>query len=319
MSVKRILYAIARKEPQGRGRWMRKIASGAILITSLFFLAYTIYGGWDVLQEYLHHLNYWLMASALLMYPLGFIPILWNWHIIMGRIGGCQDVRTNVRLYSLSCLPKRIPGSIWYITSRVALYQGCQVGCATTLTATAVEIALLILSGLFIYLLSLAVNSAGFDPRLSSATIAAVMLILAGLIWTPLLQRGLRWLIARADTPPPVRFHRWDTLRVIGISGLAWVGGGVVLYILANAVTTVPLAYLPALVGAWGAAGAIGLLAGLLVHGMGLREVTLAMLLSSYMPLSVAVVVSFLFRLLLMGGEFIWALIFVWLADRLLK
>jgi len=75
-------------------------------------------------------------------------------------------------------------------------------------------------------------------------------------------------------------------------------------------VTPIPLAQLPALVGAWAASGAISLSAGLLVSGMGLREVTLTVLLGYLVPLPVAVAISLLFRVLLMVGEFVWALIF---------
>jgi uncharacterized membrane protein YbhN (UPF0104 family) len=70
------------------------------------------------------------------------------------------------------------------------------------------------------------------------------------------------------------------------------------------------------LIGAWAAAGAVSLTAGLLVQGMGLREVTLAVLLGNHMPLPVAAAVSLLFRVLLTVGEFIWALVFSWLATR---
>lgn len=318
--VKRILDAVAGQERRGGRNWrVGKIAGGAMLAASLLFLIYAVYAGRDTLLVYSRHLNWWLLAAALLLYPLGFVPVLWGWHVTMGRIGGCQDMRANVRLYSLSCLPKRIPGSIWYIASRVALYREHHVGSTITLAATAMETVLLILSGLSIYLLSLAVRPVELDPRLSGVAIVCFMLVLAAPKWAPLLHRGLRQLLARMGTPIPVELHPTDVLRLLGISGLAWVGGGLVLYILANAVTTVPLGDLPILVGDWGAAGAIGLTAGLLVHGMGLREVTLAVLLSSYMPLSVAVVVSLLFRLLLTGGEFIWALIFAWLAARLPK
>jgi hypothetical protein len=107
-----------------------------------------------------------------------------------------------------------------------------------------------------------------------------------------------------------VRLVARDVLSLLGLSALAWIGGGLVLYVLANAVMPVPPTYIPALIGAWAASGAVSLSAGLLVSGMGLREVTLTVLLGSLVPLPVAVAISVLFRVLLMLGEFVWALVF---------
>jgi hypothetical protein len=318
--AKRIFEAAVR-HGQGATKnwWVRAVINGVMLVASLSFLIYAVYIGWDALQAHFRHLNFWLLGAALLLYPIGFLPSLWNWHAVMSRIGGCRDFRTNMRLYSLSCLPKRIPGAIWYISSRVVLYRECQVSYATTLVATAIETTFLALTGFLIYLLSLGTGLAELDYRLRDAIIAVLILALAVPLWAPLLRRGLRWLQVRTGALTPVEFGSSDALRLLGISGLGWIGGGLLLYILANSVAPLPPTQLPDLIGSWGAAGAVSLTAGLLIQGMGLREVTLAVLLSNYMPLSVAAVVSLLFRLLLTGGEFVWALVFAWLAPRLPK
>jgi hypothetical protein len=313
--IKRILDAVSENgQEHGDGRRVRLAASAGLIAASLLFMVYTVYRGWDTLQEHLAHLNYWLLGAALLAYPLGFIPVLWGWHTIMGRVGGCQDIRTNVRLYSLSCLPRRIPGSIWYIASRLVLYRERQVSYGTTLAATAIETVLLVLSGLIIYVLSLLLTPAQLNPRLRGAAAVALVLAVGVVAWAPILNRGLRWLLGRLGIAGTVDLRPRHVLRILGVFGLAWVGGGLVLYILVSGVTALLAGQLPLLIGVWGAAGAISLVAGLLVQGMGLREVTLAVLLSGYVPLPVAVVISILFRLVLTVGELMWALIFAGLA-----
>jgi hypothetical protein len=261
------------------------------------------------------------LGVAFLLYPLGFAPLIWAWHLLMACLDACPDWRTNVRLYSLSCLPKRIPSSIWYIASRAILYRGQGIDSVLTLTATALETIWLVLAGLSIYLLSLPLGvpvgrTASLDGRFIGVAVACSILALAAPLWAPLLLRGVRWLLARMGVSISVRLDAGDVLRFLALSGVAWVGGGVVLYVLANAVTPIPLAQLPVLVGAWAASGAVSLSAGLLVSGMGLREVTLTVLLANVMPLHVAVAVSLLFRVLLMVGEFVWALFFAALAGR---
>ena len=296
--------------------WGIRMAVGALLLAaSLFFLGYVVYQGRDALWQHLRQLDWRLAGLAFALYPLGLVPVTWAWHRTMSRMGGCVDLRTNVRLYCLSSLPKRIPSSIWYIASRVALYRDRGVSPATTLAATAMETTWFVLAGFVVFLLSLPFGTGlaqaeALDVRLIGVAGACLALALAAPLWAPLLLRGVRWLLGRLGVEAPVGLHARDVLPLLGISALAWIGGGMVLYVLTNAVTSLPLSQLPALLGAWGAAGAISMSAGLLVSGMGLRELTLAVLLGRLMPLPVAAAVSLLFRLLLTVGEFVWALVF---------
>lgn len=320
---KSLIERILERPQRGtRGWWLRVAVGVALLVVSLFFLGYVLYRGRETLWDTLRQVDARLLGLAFLLYPLGLVPVSWAWHRLMARLGGCPDWHTNVRLYNLSSLPKRIPSSAWYIASRVVLYRDQGVDSALTLTATALETIWLVLSGLSIYLLSLpfgdlAGETAQTDGRLVVVAGACLALTLASPLWSPLLLRGARWFLARLGISVAVQLNARDVPPLLGLAGLAWVGGGVVLYVLANAVTPVPLAHLPALIGAWAAAGAVSLSAGLLVSGMGLREVTLTVLLGNLVPLPVAVAIALLFRVLLMVGEFVWALVFAALAGGL--
>jgi hypothetical protein len=315
--IKHVVQSVV-GEPSARrtkGRWLRIAVSAVLLAASVFFLGFVLYRGRDTLRSTLAEVDWSLLGLAFALYPLGFAPVIWAWHLLMARTDSCGDWRTNVRLYCLSCLPKRIPTPIWYVASRVALYRDRGVDSGLTLMATALETVWLVLSGLSVYLLSLPLRAwggdgAALDWRLIAVAGTCFVLALAAPLWAPPLLRGVRWILGRAGVSVSASLEPRDVSAFLCLAALAWGGGGVVLYVLANAVTPIPLAQLPALVGAWAAAGAISLSAGLLVSGMGLREVTLTVLLANLMPLPVAVAVSLLFRVLLTVGEFVWALVF---------
>jgi hypothetical protein len=93
--------------------------------------------------------------------------------------------------------------------------------------------------------------------------------------------------------------------------------GGLDLYLLANAIYPVAFDYLPAFIGAWAATGVVGLLASYLMQGMGVTEITLAVLLSGFVPAPVAIVISIFFRILLTIGEVVWALLLAWATSGL--
>jgi hypothetical protein len=178
------------------------------------------------------------------------------------------------------------------------------------------EMVTLFLSGISIYAVTFGMNSTRVGPALGGVAIAVLLLALTAPIWTPVFFRGLRRMLAGVGVSVPVDLGSRDVLYLLGTSTLAWIGGGWLLYLVSRAVTTVPFMELPHLIGIWGAAGAVSLVAGFLVQGMGLREVTLTMLLTQFMPLPVAALVSVLFRLLLTVGEVLWALTIIWLVER---
>lgn len=144
--------------------------------------------------------------------------------------------------------------------------------------------------------------------------------VVAGLFLVPLLillyppahNRLFGYLLRRLHYTGEVSLAPRVSAGLLLIYGLAWILGGIDLYLLANAVQPVPLELLPAVIGAWAASGAVSFVASYLVQGMGLTEVTLAALLSSYLPLPVAIVISILFRILLTICEVLWALLLAW-------
>jgi hypothetical protein len=97
---------------------------------------------------------------------------------------------------------------------------------------------------------------------------------------------------------------------------IAWFGGGLILFVLTQAIYPMEFSKLPALVGAWGAAGAVSLTIGIGIQGLGIREITLSALLSLLMPPILAIILAIAFRLVLTAGEFLWVLLFIWLTKK---
>jgi hypothetical protein len=81
---------------------------------------------------------------------------------------------------------------------------------------------------------------------------------------------------------------------------------GLVLYCLAWAIHPLPTSALPGVVGIVVLTTVVRLIAFVIPGGWGLQEVSLSLGLSPYMPLPVALGVSLLFRLWLVGHELVW-------------
>jgi hypothetical protein len=71
----------------------------------------------------------------------------------------------------------------------------------------------------------------------------------------------------------------------------------------------VPLAYLPAVASFLVISGVISHLAFFIPAGLGIREVSLSLLLSAYVPFGIAVVIALVFRLWMTLSEVFWTLV----------
>jgi len=311
------LWASVRRTQSSRKR--RLVVSLMVAVVSLGFLSVALYTQRDTLLNHLREANGWLVLLTLIIYPIGLLPVAVVWHELMVGLGGCADLRTNLRNYALSAIPKRIPGAVWHVASRVVLYDANGTSPVLTVSATVLETLLLILTGLALFAVPALAGSIRGVSGLGQAIagFAFPALIVLAVAWRPLAQRVLRLLSSDSET------MSWSSLgwrQMVGVyltCVVAWIGGGLLLFLMSRAFTDIPISELPVFVGIWGGAGAVSLIAGFLVQGMGLREITLAVLLSGYMPLSVAVAVALLFRILLSVGEFVWAIVLARLsADR---
>jgi hypothetical protein len=289
---------------------VRRLLAILLAAASLFFLGYALYVNRELIREGEWHFNGWIMALAFLLYPAGYAPLILSWVTIMGMLDAPLDSWTHTRLYSLSNLPKRIPGPMWYIGSRTMLYKEQGVPHSRTLIGTALETVGLILAGLVTYVAFVALSPLAADRRLLiPGVIAALAVVL--LIWrVSWVNRLIDWLGTRSSREWNLTLSRLQLLTLMSGYAVAWIGGGIVLYVLARGVVSVPLNQLPFFVGCWAGAGVVSVVAQFVVGNMGLRELALATLLSTTLSIPTAVLISILFRLLLMIGEFLWSLAF---------
>jgi hypothetical protein len=287
--------------------------AGAVVLFSFAVMGYLVYQNWPQLREYRHHLreHYPLILLSFLLYPAGFVPTVIGWHRIMKHVGGLSVFRVNARIYCYSCLARRVPGGVWHIAGRAVLNKEQGVPHSVTVLGSALEWTLMVMSGLVVYLLStlLTVSRSTTGGGLSPGVALALLLPLLILFSPPVINRMLRFVLKKWHGQVYQDMSPVDILGLMSVYLIAWIAGGILLYILIRALYPLPVIVLPAVIGAWAGASAMGLIAAYLIQGLGVREVTLAVILSAFLPLPVAIVSSVLFRVLLTAGEIAWPLL----------
>ena len=295
-----------------QNKLIRQLVYIAIVLISVAFIAYAIISNWTQLKNQEWHIEPLYVVLAVVLYPIGMLPASAAWHWLLKAFGLDLPFSKNLRIYALSSLPQHIPGFVWYITSRSLMYDEIGVSASAVVGVTLAETVLLSLSGFITAITVFALGSGVLEKFsvLRYLSVGSVIVLLALLIWAPGGTRLLDKLVKRIrNDAQAIQIQRSKlTISLIWMF-VAWSGGGVLLWILCKGLTQVNWQLLPMMVGIWGAAGAVSLSIGIGIQGLGLREVTLGAILSTFISPLTAIVVVVAFRLALTIGEFLWVFI----------
>ena len=289
-----------------------------ILLVSIGFIALALITNWNEFSSQEINFDYRYIILAVIIYPAGMLPTAFSWHTLLRTIGIMLPFRTNLRIFSLSALPRHIPGFVWYISSRSLLYKEENIGAGRIVTASAADIILLALTG-FLSALMLLVSGIGISQEISTVRTGALIalpILLLLIISIPLVNRLLPYFLQRRGVSEIPQIHQGYLVITLLVMFIAWAGGGLILFVLSQAIYPLSWSFYPAMIGAWGAAGAVSLTIGIGIQGLGIREITLSAILSLIMPPVIAIILAVVFRLVLTAGEFLWVLLFIWLTKK---
>lgn len=285
-----------------KGREARLLLGAAIVLLSLGFLAHYMSRNWAALTAYHWQLNYVQVALTLLFDLAAYIVAILAWHSMAKRLAGAGDLLLNAQVFCYSSTASRLPGIGLGIAARVLLY--AQAGLSKTVVglASLLDMIIMVVAGV---VLSLAIA----PLMLSSASQQSPWPLLAALVLGGVLThpRLVTWAVRKAKKGAlPVALRYRDTLWWLCMYLVIWVLGGLMLYATVCSVYPLPGQYALQVIGDWTLSGVLTSFMTLMPSSLGLKEVTLTLLMSRYLPEHIAVVVAILMRLLTTGYAVLW-------------
>ncbi|MBN1658749.1 MAG: flippase-like domain-containing protein [Anaerolineae bacterium] len=274
------------------------VGAAAILAMAIY-----VYRHWETLVEANLTFNFrWLALSLVLMVPVGIVPsFLWG-RIMRDGLGVRLSWQAGCEVWFFSQLTRYLPGGVWSYLSRVYLCGELGVAAATTTFSLLVEMLLILITQVTVFLVTLPFWSE--RPTALYWTLFVIPLGL-GVLHPGVVRRVLGWIARRGGAAPTVHTEL-GALRVpVMLAGYttAALGGGVAFYCLVRAIYPAPPSLLPALAGMVNISATVGFLFLVAPSGLGVREGTLAFLLSLYLPAPVAVAISLASRVWLIVAE----------------
>ena len=297
----------------------RKVVAGVFTVALFGYLGVTLAANWQELLTYDWQINVVYLLASVAVYVLSLLVGATAWHRIVWSMDQRVPYRQGVKFFLQSNVAKRLPGLIWYALGRIYLYEREEVTKSTVTMALTLELVSVIVGGVFVFLLTIW-GSASILAKLDLArlpaswqwwTLLPVVGLLVVVFWPQSLYRAANWILVRRGHAPlrgrvrPADLVQWSLFQVGG-----WLTGGLFLYLLAAGVyPDLGWSHLVETINSWTGAGLVAYLTLIVPLGLGLKEVTLAYLLSALMPFPVAVLISLLGRICSIIGDCVGLLV----------
>lgn len=287
---------------------VRRAITAGLTLLALASMLLLLANNWETLRAWQWHVRPLPLVLSFGAYSVALFLAILAWSQIMNALGTPIHWRLHARIYCVSNLARRLPGVLWHVTGRLLLYQECQASSAVVSVASALELVLMGLAALLVGLLTWP-GAGRFSVMRGWAGVASALGLAAA---HPRVLNGLlQKLGTDASARPPLRFRQ--VLTWVALYGLVWAVGGTVLYAVVATVYDLPIELMPRVVGAWSLSGIVSVLTAVLPVGLGLRELTLSLMLAQFLPQGVAVVAAIAARLLLTFYELVWAQVARWI------
>jgi glycosyltransferase 2 family protein len=216
------------------------------------------------------------------------------WRTTLTELGSPVPLASAVHIYLVSQLGKYVPGSIWAGVAMVRLGQDVSIPRSRTAYSFVLSLAFSLLTGLAIGGPALIAHG-DYLPLALTALVALSVVLLWPRLLNGILDRGLR-LARRGRLERPLSGR--GIARIVGLYVLAWIAGGLHIWLLSAAVGELPASPLPS-IAAFAVATTLGTLFVIAPAGAGVRDVLMVLILSPATGVAAATAVAVLSRAIL--------------------
>jgi len=278
---------------------LRRLAGLAIAGFVLTVFAVILIKDGRRLLAYSFRLDPLLVLLAFVIECSGLALAVPVWHQILGRFGSRLGYRDDLRIYCYSLLAGLLPGGIWPMASRAALYDRLGLAGTRVAVASVVESVLMSLAGLIVYGLS---GTATLAESFWQRPIIALAIAALAAVWIqpPVFNRVVGWLFHRSrQTDEGLISLRYADLALwLVLEAVVVVIGGAAVYVLLCSFTTVSPGLFFTVVNAWALSVAAGSLFFWMPGTLVIRDGAMTFILAGSLPVSVAVLFVLIVRVL---------------------
>ncbi len=256
-----------------------------------------LYSNWNKVSGYHWNFSYGFLAASMLMFWLLQGLLALGWMFILKKLGVNIGFAKALKINSVSQLGKYLPGKVWLMAYKVYRCGKDGIAKRITFTSTIYENVLLITSGMLLvpfFLLQWQII------QFNRFILPSFGLMLAGLIVVhpAIFGRIANWILLKLKREPiGVIPHYASILLLLGFYLIYWLFVGIAFFLFFNSIHTFAFNDILNITGDVVFSSLAGFLAIFAPAGLGVREGVMALLLSHYVPMPVAIMLSLAHRI----------------------
>ncbi len=289
-----------------------KFVLQTIFVLSIFYFMFLqVYKNWDSLREYDWKFNYFYLISSFIVLVVYYFLIFFGWHIILKKLKVKIKFFQTIKIRAISELGRYMPGKVWHLLGRVYFTKRMGLSTIKIVTSFGLELASSIIAGLMVFLIffpffiktDLTIN---FLPFLIIG-IPLGLICIHPKILNSILNFGLK-IIKKQRINIELKYK--DMLMLVLMYCSFWLVVGFGFFLLINSIYSIQFSKIFIVVSIYAIGWVIGFLSLITPGGIGVREGVLAGLLALYMPLPIAIIISFVSRIWSIAVELLLAAAF---------
>lgn len=288
----------------------KKILSGLLVFSIIFFLLFKIIQNSNLIFSYSFKFSLLdltlILILMLLIYPLN----AFSWYLVIKSLNVKLKYLTSLKIWIFSNIGRFIPGVIWQYLGRVYLASLEGVAKTEANASLILEALFGLLAGVIILITSTLFNAniKIIDSKfllLLLVLLVVILILLSNQNILSLLLNKLSKVTKKLEALGKIHFSvRWIPLILTSFFA-QFIIDGTILFLLSKDVASLSINQLPLFIGFFTASWMIGYLTIIAPAGLGVQEVSIAALLSLFMPFPVASLIAILFRVVLLIAELI--------------
>lgn len=274
-----------------------------IIVIIFFFMGKIIYQNWEKVSSYEWNVKYTKLGFSVIMLLVAnfFAAVVWN--KILRKIGVRLDYTSSMAIWFISRLYRYLPGKIWGIVGRIYLCEKHGISRSKAGVSIILEQSYVLITGILTFLISLPFwQSRDSLSNITSIFFAFPVVLIFLHPWplTIILNPVLKWM---KRSPIEIRVSFRNLIEIFLLCILFWAFWGFSFFIFVNSIYPIEFSKIIIISGIFAISFVIGYLSIIVPMGLGIREGIMSLLLNSYMPITMAIIISLLCRVWLIVVE----------------
>ncbi|MCC6544983.1 MAG: flippase-like domain-containing protein [Nitrospirae bacterium] len=289
----------------------KRIAGFLMIVIVFYFIGRVVYEQWDKISGYPWSLNSLWLGISIGILLAAYLLSAYEWTLILRMIGVRIELSKGISIFLLSMFGRYIPGGIWSPVGRVFLCRREGIADSRSGMSVLLEQTYPVVSAAFVFVVSLLFWHDTGPVARAFPLLVFVPLFFIFLHPKPFLRVMNPVLAWFGKGPINISLSFGNMLILAGYYSFSWIVAGVAFYCFIRAFYPLEFYYIPILSGISAISFIIGYLTFFTPAGLGVREGSITILLSLFIPTHIALGVALLSRLWIIGVELIILIIFL--------